>query len=668
MSHHAKIRALLTRAALLVVLVSLAGGGLARAQAPPRPTSLDDILKEISSCDGGIDSAPLWKLRDYVQAHKDDPAARAECETKLLAFLKTRATPVAKMAACRWLRVIGSDQAVPALQTLLFDERAADMALYALQQIPGAAADKALLQALPKVTGATKIAVIAALGERRCADAVPALEPLLGQPELARAAAFALGGIGGDAATRALVAAYARVQPDLKPVVAASMMKCAEKWLAAKNQAAALRLYETLSTDVSLAPQFRKAAAMGRISAAGSSAATIVIGYLEGSDVGMQEAAIGRLADAIAPDRIAPVCALLPRLPDESQVKLLAVLAGYPSDRVLPAILDAARSNSAPVRIAAMKALESTGGPSVVPLLTETAARTSGAEQAAARSALGMLKGRAVDEAILALMARKPGEDVEAELVLAVGDRRIFPAKAAVAALLASPSPRVRLHALRALRAIGTPSDMDAVLDVLVKNDDESQRAEAEKTMAVLARKIASADHRASAVRARLAAETDAHARATLIAVLPLVGDDSALPLLRTSLENPDAEVFDAAVRALAAWPTGAARDDVCQLARDSRNETHRLLAIRGLVRIIALDKYRDPEAAVADLRQAAGFAWRPEEQKLVLATLVQFPCRDAMELASGFLREPSVAAEAQAAIDKIKTRLEAMRKRGTTA
>jgi HEAT repeat protein len=666
MPHHAKIRALLTRAALLVVLAPLAGGGLARAQAPARSASLDEILKEISSYDGGIDSAPLWKLRDYVQARKDDPAARAECEAKLLAFLKTRATPVARMAACRLLRVIGSDQAVPALQTLLLDERAADMALYALQQIPGAAADTALVQALPKVTGPTKIAVIAALGERGCADAVPALEPLLGQPELARAAAFALGSIGGDAATRALVAAYARVQPDLKPVVAASMMKCAEKWQAAENQAAALRLYETLSTDASLPVQFRKAAAMGRISVAGSGAAKILIDYLEGSDVAMQEAAIARIAEAIAPDRIAPVCALLPRLPEQSQVTLLAVLAGYPSDRVLPAILDAARSNAAPVRIAAMKALESTGGPSVVPLLAETAATTSGAEQAAARSALGALKGRAVDEAILALMAQKPAEDVEAELLLAVGDRRIFPAKAAVAASLASPSPRVRLHALRALRAIGTPSDMDAVLDVLVKSDDESQRAEAEKTMAVLAQKIASADRRASAVRARLAAATDAHVRATLIAVLPLVGDDSALPLLRTLLENPDAEVFDAAVRALAAWPTSAARDDVFQLARDSRNETHRLLAIRGLVRIIALDRYRDPEAAVADLRQVAGFAWRPEEQKLVLATLVQFPCRDAMELASGFLREPSVAAEAQAAIDKIETRLKATGKRGT--
>ena len=57
-------------------------------------------------------------------------------------------------------------------------------------------------------------------------------------------------------------------------------------------------------------------------------------------------------------------------------------------------VLQAAGSNLVNVRIAAMQALESTGGASVVPLLLETAARTRGDDQAAARSTLGMLKGR----------------------------------------------------------------------------------------------------------------------------------------------------------------------------------------------------------------------------------------------------------------------------------
>ncbi len=651
---------------------------VARAQTPTPAASLDDILKQVSTYDGGIDSAAMFKLRDYVNARKDDPAGRAECEAKLLQFLKTSATPVAKMAVCRHLRVIGSDTAVPTLQAMLADERSADMALYALQQIPGGAAEGALVDALKTAKGSTTTAVIAALGERKATAAVPALVPLLTQPAFGGAAATALGRIGGDAATAALVTVYAGTSADLKPVVAASLLACAEAWLAAKNADAALRLFESLSSDASLPVPVRKAAVMGRISAAGAHARRILLEYLlepgtpiyvgtdqgvvrktaGASDPDMQEAAIAKVAEVFSPEAIEPVCALLLRIPERAQVQLLAVLSGYPADRVLPAVLQSARSDALSVRIAAMKALESTGGPSVVPFLAEAAAGARGPEQAAARSALGMLKGRAVDDAILALLGQQPPEGIAGELLLAVADRGIFRAKKVVAASLSSPSPAIRVQALKTLRAIGTPSDIPAVLDVLLTIADDRERTEAEKTTAVLARKIASPDGRSRMVKARLGTEKTLEARIRLINVLPLIGDSSALPLLRTALDDSAPEVVDAAVRAIAGWPTSAAREDVLRLARNSRNEIHRLLAIAGLVRSAGLDTYRNPAAAVADLKMATEFAWRPEEKKLVLGALVSFPCKDALDLAAGLLNDPAVKAEAQAAIDTITQRL----------
>ena len=286
---------------LLTLAVTLAAGPAARAQAPARPASLDEVLKALSTYDGGIESAAVWKLRDYVEARKADPAGRAECEAKLLQFLKTPATPVAKMAACRQLRIIASDAAVPALQAMLPDEGLADMALYVLQQIPGAAADSALGQALPKAAGPTKIAIISALGQRKAASAVPALATLLTQPEFAGPAAVALGTIGGDAAAEALVRSFAGAQADLRATVAASMMKCAETFLAARNEGAALRLYETLLADGSLPVPLKRAAAVGRLSAAGTSAVAILMTQLGGSDAVLQEAAIARIKDVIKP-------------------------------------------------------------------------------------------------------------------------------------------------------------------------------------------------------------------------------------------------------------------------------------------------------------------------------------------------------------------------------
>ena len=622
------------------------------------PASLDQLLRGLSTYDGGIESAAWWKVRDYVYARKDDAAGRADCEAKLLQFLKSKATPASRVAASRLLRVIAADTAVPALQAMLADDRSADLALYVLQPLPGSAVDKALLQALGSTTGSTRVAVIGATGARRMADAVPALAPLLSQPELARPAAVALGAIGTDAAAQALAGALPGAAPALKPVLAASVMRCAERALTAGNSAAASRLYDVLWADRSLPDALHAAAANGRISASGTGGATLIADLLGTSDARLHQVAIGRIRDVVPPDAVAPFCALLPRLPEASQAALLATLANYPRERVLAAILEASRSDSAMVRLAALHALQSAGDASTLPMLLEAAAKARGPEQVAARAALSGLNGRAVDEALLAQLSNKPAEAMEVELLLAIADRRFYPARPVVAGAMASASPRVRSQALKSLRLIGTPSDVPAVLDLVVKTDDDTERSEAEATVSALVQKVSRVDTRGREVRARLTAEKDSAARARLIALLPAVGDNSTLPMLRDALEDEDVEVRDAAVRALTAWPTGSARDDIFRLARDSRNETHRLLAIRGLVRVIGVERFRDPQAAVADLKLAAGFAWRPEEQRLVLGALGQFPCAEALEVARGFLDNPDVKAEATAAVQRIEKAL----------
>jgi hypothetical protein len=159
-------------------------------------------------------------------------------------------------------------------------------------------------------------------------------------------------------------------------------------------------------------------------------------------------------------------------------------------------------------------------------------------------------------------------------------------------------------------------------------------------------------------VKSRLAAEKGPEARVRLVGLLPLIGDPSALPVLRTLAADDNVDVRDAAVRAVASWPTPAAREDLLRLARESRNQTNRLLVIGGLVRVVGLEKYRDPQAAVADLKEAAAVAWRPEEQKLILGAAAKFPCQAALDLANTFLKEPDVKAEAQAAVKAIAARL----------
>jgi len=73
---------------------------------------------------------------------------------------------------------------------------------------------------------------------------------------------------------------------------------------------------------------------------------------------------------------------------------------------------------------------------------------------------------------------------------------------------------------------------------------------------------------------------------------------------------------------------------------------------------MVRAERYRKPEAAVADLRLAYAFSTRPEERRLILGMLPNFACPEALELAGALLGESAVKAEAQAAIDKLKARL----------
>ena len=642
--------------ALLAATAAAPGAQQAPAVAAP---SLDTILKQVATYDGGITSDALWQLRTYVYARKDDAAGRAECEAKLLQFLKGQATPSAKMAASRLLRMVAGDTAIPVLQTMVADPRYSDYAIYVLQPMPGAAADNALAQALKTARGGPKAAIVAALGQRRAAGALPLLEPMLRDPALATAAATAIGRIGGPAAAAALASAYGAASGEAKRLLAASILEAAQALLAASEPEASADLFGPIAADRSLPAPMRRAALMGNISAAGPRAAGLLVTMLGGDDADGRDAAIARIGDVVPPDGIGPVCDVLPRLPVDAQVQVLAVLSRYPARRVRPAALQAARSDSPDVRAAALRTLESAGDASTVPFLAETAASAQkGPVQDAARHALGGLQGREVDDAIVGALAQPSSDAVAAELLRAVADRRIFLAKPAVSASLAAPSTPVRIEAMKTLRAIGTPSDASRVLDVVVTSGDDVERLEAEKTVTALLQKTGSPSGRSGLIRARLVKETDPAVRAKLIPLLPATADGAALPVLRTALTDPDAGVVDAAARAIAAWPTATARDDMLGLLKNAKDETHRLLAFAGLVRLAGLDVNRLPGAAVADLKMLSDLAWRPEEQKLVLGALATFPCQDALELARGLLHNEALKAEAQAAIDRITPKL----------
>ncbi len=149
-------------------------------------------------------------------------AASADKERELLAVLRSDAPASEKAVTCKYLAIYGTSQAVPDLAPLLADERFSSWARIALEAIPGAAAEEALRKSLDTLKGKLLVGVINSIGVRRDAGSVDYLSAKLrdADPEVAAAAAVALGRIGSAQAARAIA----------NVPWAAGLSQCAQPW------------------------------------------------------------------------------------------------------------------------------------------------------------------------------------------------------------------------------------------------------------------------------------------------------------------------------------------------------------------------------------------------------------------------------------------------------
>jgi HEAT repeat protein/type 1 glutamine amidotransferase len=636
-----------------------------------RPPSLEAILRDLDSFAYSKNEEVLYSLREYILNNRGTEESRAACEDKLLTFLGSTPNLDAKLAVCRQLRLIGSEKSVPILAQMLLKDETTDMARYALEKIPGAAADKALLDGLNIVQGDSKLGIISSLGQRKTREAAKALAVLLAdqEPAVASAAAVSLGRIGGQEAAAALSGAYDKAQGAFKADIASAMLVCAGEFLSTRDYTSASQIFDkVLNPQPPLIPLvLRQTAFKGKIMAAEKDAASgLILETLTRGPQEMHEPAIGLVPMVFKESDITSILTVLPKLPEASQVQVLAALVNYPKDVVRPAVLAASKSTAPDVRIAALRALARVGDPSTVPLLAERAATTKGGEQVAARASLWTLPGKDVDEAVLFWLVGSASDPIKNELIQAVGERRIASGKNLLMTLAGSGPLNNSLEAAKSLRVVASAGDIPALLGILLGTSDETAQEEMENTIGALAQKVSDPYSRANHVEALLAPESDSKLqpvtevpkRCVLYRTLGKIGDDSSLPLLREALKDQDVQIQDAVIRSLTDWPNPTPREDVLEIAQKSKDLTHQVLALRGYVRMVGLEKYQSPQSAVRYLKTALNLATRPEEKKLVLGALPDFACPEALALAESLLNVEGVREEARAAIEKIKEKI----------
>jgi type 1 glutamine amidotransferase/HEAT repeat protein len=612
---------------------------------------------EILAYQFGQSRAKLTDLSDYVRDSHASPKARREIARTLAESLSDgKATRDYKSSACRELALIGSRREVPALARLLADDEMTDMARFALERIPGSAAGKALRKALKQISGKARTGVINSLGVRRDERAIRRLVPLLDDAdrETAQAAAAALGRIGGTRATGTLMKAWVKGSPSQRARVADPCLACADQFLEAGKAKKAAAIFERFYAEGESVP-VRQGALAGLAAIGGPRGLDVVKEALAGDDAAMNHAALRHVRLIQAEGATETFAGMLKDLPNERQALLLEALADRGDAAALPAATEAAQSNDPTVRIAALRALAPLGDVGTVELLARTAAKTEDAERDAARASLDRLRGGAVDSQLLKVLRQAREErnlNLGLEAIRSLGERN---AKAAVPTLLTVAEesvPEARKESMKTLALLADRQQMPKILEILVGADDADQRKAAEDAVVAVARRIGEGEKPAREALAAYSAVSSAGARASLLRVLGRIGDNDALDALRGAVKDADADVRDAAIRALADWPNAAPLADLAEIARLTDQQTHQALALRGYLRMVSLPSERPPSETLEMLKQGMKIAKRPDEQKLALNGLGQVRTVAALEFAAQHFAKPDLQAEAiQAAL-----------------
>ena len=208
--------------------------------------------------------------------------AGAATERDLIAVLQSNAGVVEKCAACQQLRICGTTQSVAALAAVLGDERVGHAARYALEGMPYPEAGAALRDALGRTSGVVKVGLIDSVGQRGDTAATPLLVPLLADADstIAMTAASALGRIGDQVATAALMTASNSPNAEVRRTVQESLLRCAEARLGQGNAAEAAKIYrQVLEAEPTAA--IRLAAWRGLVLSDGDRRVELVMGALD---------------------------------------------------------------------------------------------------------------------------------------------------------------------------------------------------------------------------------------------------------------------------------------------------------------------------------------------------------------------------------------------------
>jgi len=567
-------------------------------------------------------------------------------EQSLIGILQSDSSPHDKDAACARLKRIGTEASIPALAALLTDDQLSHSARYALEPMRSEKAGQALIEALPKTSGETRVGIINSLGERGDKNAVTPLAALLSDNDstTAMAAAEALGKIGGPEAQKALDNMLNKTTGAVRNAVVDALLRCA---IATQDRAGFQKLFKAGKSDT-----VRVAAYHGLIETSGDQALKLVTKGVVAKDSTIQTAALQMAREIQAPGATVALAKLLPHASVAVQIALVDALDQRGDPEAVPAILSLATTADPDVRVACLNALGDLGGESAVAILAKSAAAGSVAEKRAARMALlNLRRGDVTAEMLKELPAASPAEQLE--LGHAIGHRGDTSAVPALLKMAAQGTTSLRDASLQALAPLARGSDLPALVQLVVSSADDDARTAAADAVRSVLRRLQSNGEKPDLQPVAAAIQTGSpEVRIALLPVCGEVVDEQLRLVLRQALADADARVRTAAAEALSETLDPELLPDLLKLAREAATDDLRSLAVRGSVRLMTQEEaVKFPNAQrIEAFKNLLADPLDAAEKRIVLTGLATIKDNAALELTLNLVDDPDVHKEASQA------------------
>ncbi len=630
---------------LLIVVVILAVAPQGWAIEAKKWSDAIQTLADYEQGDSkGVD---LKWVEDQLGEVSGDSHLREWAEIVVIKGLVDAKTDEARKFMCRLLFTIGTNKCIPQLVYMLDSPILSHMARYAMGRIGGQEAGQALVQALKGPQGPIRAGYINTLVHINYRPAIPHIRKLMDDrfPSVVIAAVRALGHFAGDYSVQALREKREGAEADLQAEIDDALLQCAEEAVKRGEKESAEAIYESLYADA-YPEHVQYAALRGLAITRGEGAVALLEKVATGDNVTLRRNAIGLLAMVKGAEAPQALMALASKATSDTCEVIVRTLAETGAPSAAPALIRMLDSEHENVSRAAIEALGAVGSPLGIPPLAKRAA--SGPEAAIARAALIRISGPEIPKALLDGARSGPVEQ-RVEIIKALGERAMEGAfDPLIEMARMDPVSDIRREAIQSLAWMSDVYQAHSLLALLVSPKESDDRPSIGRALVMIFNKSNNTRAKSEAVLL-VYGKSPVEAQAIMLDLLNRAPTASAYYAVVQATESENETLVDAAIRSLGQWPNPEPAHYLLFLAREGDNNTHRVLALRGYIRMAGM-----MEHSAWAYQQALNVAERPDDIRAVLGGLGNDDSREALDMALEYAAKEDYANEGWRAVIQI--------------